>query len=305
MNNHSVTVCLRHKRQNDIKVSPNQSFGEVKKFICEENNLNLAKVRLFYDGQRIMDNDNAQTLNLNDGDTIDVFLEIKGGGWPTKRLKDIDNEEISNLLHYSDDEEMMTEGIETEKFHSTQQREQNQVKPHIPHENETNEKSATNPDVQEKEPQKIEVDDCMISNTSKVECFDEKHKSAYPKNIKVKYHNDVHNIHDTFKVYQRGLLLESIESKRAECKKQERKRNKKQKHVKEPTYQDKDEQQCYGASKAEETNELIISPKKNDMKEIEEQHFLKDLRNDYQKGMLNQNNNFDNFQNVVSSPSLL
>ena len=35
-----------------------------------------------------------------------------------------------------------------------------------------------------------------------------------------------------------------------------------------------------------------MSPTKNTMKDTEELHFLKDLRNDYQNGILNQNNSF-------------
>ena len=85
INVHSVTVYIRHKRQEDVNVSHNK----IRKFICEENNLNFFMCGFSMMVRGLWTNDTFQTLHLDDGDTIDVFLEIKGGDLPTKRFKDI------------------------------------------------------------------------------------------------------------------------------------------------------------------------------------------------------------------------
>ena len=39
-----------------------------------------SEVKLFFDGQRIHDNETPDSLGFNDGDTVEVFTEMLGGG---------------------------------------------------------------------------------------------------------------------------------------------------------------------------------------------------------------------------------
>ena len=98
----SVMLQSKHDRHVKVEIAKNQNFEEVIKQFCCENNFDDGNVRFFYDGQRISYNDTAHTLGLENGDFIDVCFEITGGGWPTKKRQDIDDDTITQLLNLSE-----------------------------------------------------------------------------------------------------------------------------------------------------------------------------------------------------------
>ena len=53
---------------------------------CEEANLNPSSVKFLIDGQRLHDDETPNSLGLIDGDIIEVYMEMIGGGWPQKNL---------------------------------------------------------------------------------------------------------------------------------------------------------------------------------------------------------------------------
>ena len=53
--------------------------------ICQETKLKPSNVKLFIDGQRIQDHETPKGLGLINGDTIELFTEMLGGGWPPNK----------------------------------------------------------------------------------------------------------------------------------------------------------------------------------------------------------------------------
>jgi hypothetical protein len=52
---------------------------------CKENRLNPSSTKFLYDGQRIHEDDSPNSLEMVNGDTIEVFHEMRGGGRPQKK----------------------------------------------------------------------------------------------------------------------------------------------------------------------------------------------------------------------------
>ena len=70
---------------------------------CKQNRLNPASFKFLYDGQRIHDDDTANSLGMENGDTIEVFYEMRGGGRPHKKNMYGDTSKILNLLDRASD----------------------------------------------------------------------------------------------------------------------------------------------------------------------------------------------------------
>ena len=74
------------------------SIGELREKFCEMHNVKVARVRLILNGQRLDDENTLDALQLNDGDVIDAFEELRGGGPPSKRNIFGNNKEILEVL---------------------------------------------------------------------------------------------------------------------------------------------------------------------------------------------------------------
>lgn len=46
---------------------------------CQRQGLDLKTVRFVYEGERVMEDATAQSLGMDDGDTIDAMVEQTGG----------------------------------------------------------------------------------------------------------------------------------------------------------------------------------------------------------------------------------
>ena len=80
-----VTVCIRSKYETFITLRKTESIGELKIKFCERHNVKTSSVRLLLLGQHLNMEQTIDTLDLKDGDVIEAFEELLGGGPPTKR----------------------------------------------------------------------------------------------------------------------------------------------------------------------------------------------------------------------------
>nr|OQO23598.1 hypothetical protein B0A51_08100 [Rachicladosporium sp. CCFEE 5018] len=76
----------------NIKVtdSNNEVFFKIKRTtqlkklmdaFCERQGKSMQSVRFLFDGTRVMPDDNPQSLDMQDGDTLEVHQEQIGGAW--------------------------------------------------------------------------------------------------------------------------------------------------------------------------------------------------------------------------------
>ena len=90
----------------------NDKLGNLRRKFCADQHMNASEVKFFLHGQRIHDEDTANTLGLINGDVIEVFSEMTGGGWPPMKniygddvkIRDILNNESDDRLNLSEDE---------------------------------------------------------------------------------------------------------------------------------------------------------------------------------------------------------
>ena len=87
-------------------------MGNLRRKFCSDYQMDSSDIKFLLNGQRIHDDDTANTLGLIDGDVIEIFTEMSGGGWPSKKniygdvgkIQDILANESDNSLDLSDDE---------------------------------------------------------------------------------------------------------------------------------------------------------------------------------------------------------
>ena len=84
-----------------FKMNQKEEIGELKDKFCQSAKLEFSSVRLLLNGQRLEDSDTVALISLIDGDVIEAFLELSGGGKP-ENAKNLTNEqEILNALEES------------------------------------------------------------------------------------------------------------------------------------------------------------------------------------------------------------
>ena len=60
-------------------------MGDLRMKFCTDYEMKLSNLKFVLDGQRIHDDETANTLGLVNGDVIEIFTEMLGGGWPHKK----------------------------------------------------------------------------------------------------------------------------------------------------------------------------------------------------------------------------
>jgi len=68
---------------NDIthfKIKKNTALKKLMNAYCERANLNRGATRFLHEGTRINDDNTPMSLNMEEGDTLEVFTEQLGGG---------------------------------------------------------------------------------------------------------------------------------------------------------------------------------------------------------------------------------
>lgn len=64
-----------------FKIKRNTPFRKLMTAYCDRTKVVQSTVRFTFDGSRINDNDTPKTMDMDDGDTIEVFTQQTGGGF--------------------------------------------------------------------------------------------------------------------------------------------------------------------------------------------------------------------------------
>eukprot|EP00930_Biecheleria_cincta_P024544 TRINITY_DN17557_c0_g1_i1.p1 TRINITY_DN17557_c0_g1~~TRINITY_DN17557_c0_g1_i1.p1 ORF type:complete len:219 (-),score=40.39 TRINITY_DN17557_c0_g1_i1:80-682(-) len=82
-NTHSVALCMRDYRgkETQLNIKSSKQFGKLRAAYCSKGpgqGFQAAKVSFVVKGRRVVDDDTADKLGLEDGDRIDVTIEEVG-----------------------------------------------------------------------------------------------------------------------------------------------------------------------------------------------------------------------------------
>jgi small ubiquitin-related modifier len=77
----NIVVVLKNGASNEtsFKVKPTTKFGKLMNAYAKQQSKNLNTFRFFFEGRRILEGDTPGSLELENGDMVDVFLEQLGG----------------------------------------------------------------------------------------------------------------------------------------------------------------------------------------------------------------------------------
>ena len=78
-----------------------EEVGILRKYFCQAEKLQLSSVRFFLNGQRLEDVERIEALLTKDGDVIEAFLELVGGGKPNNVKNLVDEQDILTALDES------------------------------------------------------------------------------------------------------------------------------------------------------------------------------------------------------------
>ena len=97
-----------------LKIHKNAKIENLRHQFCKVKKLECASIKFLFDGQRVQDQDTANSLGLLDGDIIEAFKEMKGGGWEKNKRKNIseDRDKILDVLESCSVEEESSESDE-------------------------------------------------------------------------------------------------------------------------------------------------------------------------------------------------
>mmetsp|Transcript_78219 Transcript_78219/g.172620 ORF Transcript_78219/g.172620 Transcript_78219/m.172620 type:complete len:95 (-) Transcript_78219:20-304(-) len=79
----SISFYIKASESHDsvqFKVKPGTKFSKVIDAYCKKKALDPNAIRLLYNGQRVASDDTPAKLELEEGDTIEAFLQQIGGG---------------------------------------------------------------------------------------------------------------------------------------------------------------------------------------------------------------------------------
>ena len=91
-----MAISVNFKGIKEIQIKKSSYFRGIRKAFCTSQKVDQRLLRFVIHGQRIADSDTPRSLDLSDGDLIDAFMEMKGGGIPKKKI--ISMEEVKRLL---------------------------------------------------------------------------------------------------------------------------------------------------------------------------------------------------------------
>ena len=82
------------------QIPSNLKMDVIKRQLCREEDWILDNIRFLLDGERIKDDETPASLGLSNGDIIEVFFEMTGGGPPENLKKNLsgDEQKILDIL---------------------------------------------------------------------------------------------------------------------------------------------------------------------------------------------------------------
>ncbi|KAI7843912.1 hypothetical protein COHA_002454 [Chlorella ohadii] len=75
----SVKVKDQNGGEVVFRVKPHTKFDKILNAFCSKKSVDPAQVRFVFEGERVNPQSSPQDLGMEDGDTIDAFLEQIGG----------------------------------------------------------------------------------------------------------------------------------------------------------------------------------------------------------------------------------
>ena len=94
----AVRLLIKHKDLLELRIEEGSNIGTIIDLVSQATNMKSSDIRLFYDGQRLNRSDTTDSLGLSDGDTLEVFTEMLGGGWSPKENIYGDESKILDIL---------------------------------------------------------------------------------------------------------------------------------------------------------------------------------------------------------------
>ena len=76
----AVRLIIKHKDPFELRIEEGANNRILIDMVSQATNMKSSDIRLFYDGQRLNSKDTTDNLALSDGDTLEVFTEMLGGG---------------------------------------------------------------------------------------------------------------------------------------------------------------------------------------------------------------------------------
>ena len=89
------------KRSLKFELNKNEEVGKLRTYFCQAEKLQLSSVRFLLNGQRLEDFEKIESLFIRDGDVIEAFLELVGGGKPKCVKNLVDPKDILTALDES------------------------------------------------------------------------------------------------------------------------------------------------------------------------------------------------------------
>ena len=84
-----------------FELNKNEEIRELRKYFCQEEKFHLSSVRFLFNGQRLEDDEKIESVLTRDGDVIEAFLELVGGGKPKIVKNLVDPKDICAALDES------------------------------------------------------------------------------------------------------------------------------------------------------------------------------------------------------------
>ena len=91
----------KYKTNHEWHIEDNLSMGVLRKNFCCEEKLGFENVRFLLDGERIQDDDTPTSLRLVNGDVIEVYSDMRGGGPPEESKENISGD-AKKILEFLD-----------------------------------------------------------------------------------------------------------------------------------------------------------------------------------------------------------
>lgn len=76
----TIKVVAQDGNHRFFKLKPTTPLSKLMNSWCANAGVRSASVRFLFDGQRVREDDTPQSLEIDDGDVIDVMQEQQGGG---------------------------------------------------------------------------------------------------------------------------------------------------------------------------------------------------------------------------------
>ena len=93
-----VQIEIKHRNSHLAKIDKTSELEDLMKTFCKQNRIRLSSARFVFEGERVHVNDTPASLGIRDGDVIEAFTMVTGGGKPEKENISGDSSKILDAL---------------------------------------------------------------------------------------------------------------------------------------------------------------------------------------------------------------